>query len=107
MHISAREGHETPVTFVVGQQIEERLANLLPCERLSVLQAVQQRADGVVLSLPVHRSHSVPVRKLAFPEEVQDVPLDGNSITRTNPHETVFLPDKLYFKLIWLCLKYR
>lgn len=69
---------QTPVTFVIGQQIEESLSNFLPCERLSVLEAVQQRADGVILSLSVHCSHSVPVRKLTFTEEVQDVPLDGN-----------------------------
>lgn len=69
----------SPDTFVVGQQIEERLSNLLPCERLDVLQAVQQRADGVVLSLSVHRPHPVTPRQLAFSEEVQDVPVDGKT----------------------------
>lgn len=63
-----------PGTSVVGQQVEESLSHFLPCERLGVLQAVQQRADGVILSLPVHRTHSVPVRKLAFSEKVQNVP---------------------------------
>lgn len=61
-------------TSVVGQQVEERLAHLLPREWLNVLQAVQQRADGVILSLPVHGTHALPVRKLALSEEVQDVP---------------------------------
>lgn len=62
------------VTFVVRQQVEERLADLLPSQRLNVLQAVQQGPDGVILSLSVNRTHSVPVRKLAFSHEVQDVP---------------------------------
>lgn len=76
------EGRTSPDTFVVGQQIEESLSNFLPCEWLDVLQAVQQRADGIVLSLSVYRSHSVTVRKLAFSEEVQDVPLDGKAIDK-------------------------
>ena len=88
----------TAVTFIVGQQIEESLSHFLPCEWLSVLQAVQQRADGVVLSLSVHRSHTVPVRKLTFSQEVQDVPLDGNRITGTNPHKNIFLSDESYHK---------
>ena len=67
---------ETDSTFVVGQQVEESLSNLLPRERLNVLQPVQQRADGVILSLSVHGSHSLPVRKLTLSQEVQDVPLD-------------------------------
>lgn len=62
------------VTFVVGQQVEESLPNFFSCEWLNVLQAVQQRADGVVLSLSVHGSDSVPMGKLTFSEEVQDVP---------------------------------
>lgn len=95
-------GRQTPGTFVVGQQIEESLSDFLPCEWLSVLQAVQQRADGVILSLSVHRSHSVPVRKLTFSEEVQDVPLDGNRISRTNPHTMIFLPNESYFKQLGL-----
>lgn len=93
--MGGRQTHR--LTFVVGHQIEERLSDFLPCERLRVLQAVQQRANGVVLSLSVHRSHPVPVRKLAFSEEVQDVPLDGNSVTRTNPHKTITLPNDSYF----------
>lgn len=75
------------IVSVVGQQIEKSLSNFLSRERLRVLQAVQQGADGVVLSLSVHRSHSVPVRELTFSEEVQDVPLDGDSMTRTCPNK--------------------
>lgn len=91
-------GGRTALTFIVGQQIEESLSNFLPCEWLSVLQAVQQRAYGVVLSLSVHRSHPVPVRELTFSQEVQDVPLDGNRITGTNPHKNIFLSDESYHK---------
>lgn len=71
--MSAEGMKQTSDTFVVRQQIEERLSDFLPGERLNVLQAVQQGADGVILSLSVNRSHSVPVRKLAFSQEVQDV----------------------------------
>ncbi len=74
-------------TSVVGQQVEESLSNFLSCERLRVLQAVQQRPDGVILRLSVHGSHSLPVRQLAFPQEVQDVPSGGNRVIMTNLHK--------------------
>lgn len=74
---------QTPDTFVVRQQIEECLSDFLPGERLNVLQAVQQGADGVILSLSVNCSHSVPVRKLAFSQEVQDVPVLMETVSVT------------------------
>lgn len=74
---------QTPDTFVVRQQIEERLSDFLPGERLNVLQAVQQGADGVILSFSVNRSHSVPVRKLAFSQEVKDVPVLRETVSVT------------------------
>lgn len=81
-------------TSVVGHQVEEGLPDFLPGERLRVLQAVQQRADGVELSLSVHRSHAVPVRKLALSQEVQDVPLNGNGCCLK------LMQLKLYFRLL-------
>lgn len=83
-------------TFVVRQQVEERLSDLLAGQWLNVLQAVQQRPNGIILSLSVNRSHSVPVRKLAFSQEVQDVPLlveitvtQWHRLTVTHPQNTV------------------
>lgn len=96
---------QTVVTFVVGQQIEESLSNFLSCERLRVLQAVQQGANGVVLSLSVHRSHSVPVRKLTFSEEVQDVPLGDSKSTKCPHKESDFKEHTALMREGWQDLK--
>lgn len=50
------------VTLVVGQEVEEGLADFLSCEWLSVLQAVQQGTNSIVLGLPVYRPHTIPLR---------------------------------------------
>lgn len=71
-------------TFIIRQEVEECLSDILPGQRLSVLQPLQQRPDGVILSLSVYGSNPVPLRKLALTQEVQNV-----TVLRKNKHTHV------------------
>lgn len=61
---------EALLTFVVRQEVKEGLADLLPSERLDVFKALQQRPDGVVLSLSMHRANPVSFWQLPLSQEI-------------------------------------